>query len=75
MVIDKAIGGLTTKDYMAYKEAFECLERKINAFGIKYINNTLTKETTLLKYMLKRYSDNGYFIKSSKSKIIYVERY
>ena len=55
MVVDKAIGGLTTKDYIIFKKAFECV-------CVHYY----TEETTLLRYMLKKYRDSGYTVESTR---------
>ena len=84
MIVDKAIGGLTTKDFLAYKKAFECVENEITKLGMKYIDEIFyTKEATLLKYIFKKYRDNGYFIKPSrtscfvkpsKNRTIYIEK-
>lgn len=84
MIVDKAIGRLTTKDYLAYKKAFECVENELGKLGMKYIDEIFySEEATLLKYMLKEYRDNGYFIKPSrtsclvkpsKDRTIYIEK-
>ena len=84
MIVDKSIGRLTTKDYFAYKEAFECVENELGKLGIGYIDEIFSsEEATLLKYMLKKYRDNGYFIKPSrtscfvkpsKNRTIYIEK-
>ena len=84
MIVDKAIGRLSTKDYISYKKAFECVENELAKIGMKYIDEIFyTKEATLLKYMLKEYRDNGYFIKPSRTscfvkpsrtRTIYIER-
>lgn len=55
MVVDKAIGGLTTKDYIIYKKAFE------NVYLHYY-----TEEATLLRYMLNKYRDGGYLVESTR---------
>ena len=84
MIVDKAIGRLTTEYYMVYKKAFECVENEISKLGMRYIDEIFyTEEATLLKYMLKKYRDNGYFIKPSrtscfvkpsKGRTIYIEK-
>lgn len=84
MIVDKAIGRLSTKDYISYKKAFECVENELAKLGMKYIDEIFyTKEATLLKYMFKKYRDNGYFIKPSRTscfvkpsrtRTIYIER-
>ena len=67
-IVDKAIGRLTTEYYMVYKKAFECVENEITKIGMKYIDEIFyTKEATLLKYIFKKYRDNGYFIKPSRT--------
>ena len=75
-IVDKAVGGLTTKDYITYKEAFEYVESKLDVFGHMTYGNgyTYTEEATLLRYMFKRYYNNGYLVKPSRSKTIYIER-
>ena len=76
MIVDKAIGGLTTENYMIYKEAFEHVESRLNIFGHMISKNEhgYTKEAMLLKCMLERYYNNGYLVKPSWSKTIYIER-
>lgn len=76
MIVDKGIGGLTTKDYMVYKKAFECVESRLDIFGCMTSKNKYgyTKEAMLLRYMLERYHNNGYLVKPSLSKTIYIER-
>lgn len=84
MIVDKSMGRLTTKDYIVYKKAFECVENELAKLGMKYIDEIFyTKEATLLKYMFKKYRDNGYFIKPSRTsyfvkpsnnRIIYIEK-
>ena len=75
-IVDKAIGGLATKDYIIYKEAFECVESRLDIFGCMLSNNErgYKKEAMLLRYILKRYYNNGYLIKPSRSKTIRIER-
>lgn len=75
-IIDKAIGGLTTKDYLTYKKAFECVESELDIFGHTTHKNECgyTEEAMLLKYMLERYYNNGYFIRFSWRRIIRIER-
>lgn len=76
MIVDKGIGGLTTKDYMVYKEAFEHVESRLDIFGCMSSKNEsgYTKEAMLLRCILKRYYNNGYLVKPSLSKTIYIER-
>ena len=85
MIVDKAIGRLTTKDYIAYKKAFEYVEGRLDVFGHMTNNygNFYTEEATLLRYMLKEYYNNGYLVKPSRSsclvqpsknRTIYIER-
>ena len=75
-IVDRAIGGLTTKDYIFYKEAFEDVEKGLSVFGHMPYNDgyLYTEESALLRYMLKRYNVNGYLVKPSRSKTIYIER-
>lgn len=75
-IVDKAIGGLSTVDYTLYKEAFEYIEKGLSVFGHMPYNDgyLYTEEATLLRYMLKRYNNNGYLVKPSRSKTIYIER-
>ena len=76
IIINKVIGKLTTKDYMAYKEVFECVESRLNGSGqIMYDGYDYTKEAILLRYILERYYKNGYFIRISCKRIIRIERW
>ena len=71
-IVDKAIGGLTSEGYMAYKKAFEDVEIEIGTVGTKYVDEIYySEEATLLKYMFKKYRNNGYFIKPSKSRFFF----
>ena len=76
MIVDKAIGGLTTKDYLVYKKAFECVEDELNIFEHMTNKNecAYTEEAMLLRYMLERYYHNGYFIRFSWRRIIRIEK-
>ena len=76
MIVDKAIGGLTTKDYLVYKKAFECVEDELNIFEHMTNKNecAYTEEAMLLRYMLERYYNNGYFIRFSWRRIIRIEK-
>ena len=76
IIVEKAIGKLTAKDYIIYKEAFEHVESRLDIFGHMTSKNEhgYTEEAMLLRCMLKRYYDNGYLVKPSISKTIYIER-
>lgn len=75
VIVDKAIGGLSTKDYITYKKAFECVESRLGVFGLTYNDGyTYTEEATLLRYVLKKYNSNGYLVRPSRNKTICIGR-
>lgn len=76
MIIDKVIGGLTTKDYLVYKKAFKYVEGRLKSAGcVIYDKYAYTKEAMPLRYILEEYYYDGYLLIFPKNGIIIIERY